>query len=138
MSIHENETFWPMWRTFRIGLLVKCSILVFTHFWKRQIQQYITRTSNTFTVYVYVISTFSSVSIESVKSSEYSCMMYFQFPGPGLGFRVYTAKNAQVVPSWYRQAWTMLCGQLWTSCEPCCSKLLQLNNAVTTCWQYCS
>ena len=55
--------------------------------------------SNTFTVYVYVISTFSSVSIESVKSSEYSCMMYFQFPGPGLGFRVYTAKNAQVVPS---------------------------------------
>jgi hypothetical protein len=50
----------------------------------------------------------------------------------------YTAKNAQVVPSWYRQAWTMLCGQLWTSCQPCCSKLLQLNNAVTTCWQYCS
>jgi hypothetical protein len=32
----------------------------------------------------------------------------------------------------------MLCGQLWTSCQPCCSKLLQLNNAVTTCWQYCS
>jgi hypothetical protein len=26
-------------------------------------------------------------------------------------------------PSWYRQAWTMLCGQLWTSCQPCCSKL---------------
>jgi hypothetical protein len=64
------------------------------------------------------------------------CIKYYVYLG-----LLYTRKNRenqQLVPGWYRQAWTMLCGQLWTSCQPCCSKLLQLNNAVTTCWQYCS
>ena len=37
----------------------------------------------------------------------------------------YTRKNwenRQLVPSWYRQAWTMLCGQLWTVLSTCCYK----------------
>jgi hypothetical protein len=65
-------------------------------------------------------------------------MHWWNATSNALMLMLYTAKNAQVVPSWYRQAWTMLCGQLWTNCQPCCSKLFQLNNAVTTCWQYCS
>jgi hypothetical protein len=65
-------------------------------------------------------------------------MHWWNATSNALMLMLYTAKNAQVVPSWYRQAWTMLCGQLWTNCQPCCSKLFQLNNAVTTCWQYSS
>ena len=44
-------------------------------------------------------------------------------------FAVYTRKNwenQQLVASWYRQAWTRLCGPLWTVLSTCCHSIVQL------------
>jgi hypothetical protein len=35
-------------------------------------------------------------------------------------------ENQQLVPGWYQQAWTRLCGPLWTVLSTCCEKINNL------------